>query len=372
MLVGICENPFVLKMLLFIGKLVKICYLVIPIGLVIFFSFDFFKGIINQEEADKQIVFSLKKIINVVALFLVPTFVSIFMKFISNIEFLDINYKTCLANTSNITYYEEKYESLIKLEEEKRAEEIEKQLADYEYYKTLDRRKKMFVKYNEKKDNNGGNNTGGNTYDPSAVFTGQTYSLSADELKNITAVCIGEQGAYVDGVSSEASFMANTYEAKYSNKFSTISSWVLDTGDGHYFDTRSYENGLPQVTDELINAVKEVLVNGNRTLPLYVDDHDCWFCSDHYDRNHNPLYCHNGNKGDICYLNNGGSDLSSKDEITNRDNYIKDKTKIYTYYKQDHSDDLDKYFIFYAWARPTTKGGDPFGYTEDTYKRING
>ena len=30
------------------------------------------------------------------------------------------------------------------------------------------------------------------------------------------------------------------------------------------------------VTDAVLAGVKDVLVNGNRTLPLYVDEHDCF------------------------------------------------------------------------------------------------
>ena len=365
MLVGICENPFVLKILLFIGKLVKICYLVIPIGLVIFFSFDFFKGIINQEEADKQIVFSLKKIINVVALFLVPTFVSIFMKFISNIEFLDINYKTCLANTSNITYYEEKYESLIKLEEEKRAEEIEKQLADYEYYKTLDRRKKMFVKYNEKKDNDGGNNTGGNTYNPDAVFTGQTYNLTDEQVQRLAAICYGEKGNNVKAVAAEATMMANIYEDRGNKNYSLYDWALLPVGDGGWYASSSRDSSnIAKVTDELFNAVKDVLVNGNRTLPLYIDDHDCLFCDD--------STCSNGNRGDVCYLDTNGTIFSDESQLKDRYNstiYIPNKTKVYTLSKLRNSVASERYFVFYTFV---SDNSGPVGYTEKSYKRVNG
>ena len=358
MVVDVCENPYVLNVILFVEQIIKVIYYIIPLGLIVFMMIDFFKGIISQEDkGSREFVFSLKRIINLVALFLVPTFVSFFTQFLSDLEIFNGDYAACLKNTNNVTYYQEKYLALEKEEEDKRNEEQEKKLTEYEYYKKLNDKKKLNVV-------SSGNSNTNNTTNVSSVTVGQTYNLSDDQIRKLTAVCIGEQGAYKDGVATEASVMANIYEEQGS-RYSSVYDFVYNSG---WFSSQTTDNhALNRVTDELFNSVKDVLVNGQRTIPLYVNDHDCWFCA-----NHKGKRCYNGNKGDICYLNNGGSNLSSKSEIKNRDNYTRDKTKIYTYYKQSNSGESTKYFIFYDWARPSTKGGDPFGYTEANYKRING
>ena len=354
MTVDVCENPYVLKILLFVLEIFKVVFYVIPIGLIVMLTLDFFKGVISGEDrVSGQFVFVVKRLINTVALFLVPTFISFFMQFLSDLDLFNGEYSSCLKNTSNVSFYTEKYQALEKQMEEERQKEISKKLSEYEYKTKL---------LNEKRNRI----LASSASDSSSVFVGQRYNLSDSQIRNLTAVCIGEQGAYKDGVATEASVMANLYEESISNKsgrdYSSVYDFVYNSG---WFNSQTIDNhALNEVTDELFNAVKDVLVNGNRTLPLYVNEHDCWFCTTHR--------CYNGNKGDVCYLNNGGSNLSSAAEIKNRDNYISGKTKVYTYYMRNNSDSDGKYFIFYGWARPSTKGGDPFGYTESNYKRIKG
>ena len=337
MVVDVCENPYVLNILLFVEQIIKVVYYIIPLGLIVFMMIDFFKGVISQgDSGSKELIFSFKRIFNIVALFLVPTFVSIFMQFLGYLEIFDGDYAACLKNTSNVSYYSDKYVALELKEEEKKKAEQQKQLEEYEYNKELAKRKKLDVK-----------NTSS-----SSVTIGQTYNLSDAQIRKLTAVCIGEQGAYKDGVASEASFMANKYELVYSNSFSNIYDWVTYGGKNYYFATRSRTCCEGEVTDELINVVRDVLINGHRTIPLYIDSHDQF--------------------SDISYINNGGSNISSGSSIRDRNNYIKDKTKIYTVHKLENSNPSEQYFIFYDWAKPTSKTGDPFGYTEFSYKKING
>ena len=231
---------------------------------------------------------------------------------------------------------------------------------DEEYRDYLDRMKPKAVPDGGGKKNNDGNNN------DSSSFVGQTFNLTDNQIRNLTAVCIAEQGATKAGVAGEASLMANVYEYVGSKK--TLYDWVyLSPNNGGWFSTQSTDNhALKEVTNELFSAVKEVLVNGNRTLPLYVNEHDCWFCATHKDNNGNLLYCNNGNKGDICYLNNGNGNMSSRAEITNRDNYTKNVTKIYSYYKRNDFGD-DAYYVFYTFLN---KSSDPFGYTMDYYRKI--
>ena len=354
MVVEVCENPFVLNILLFVSQIFKIVFYIIPIGLILFLTIDFFKGIINDEEkVSKQFIFSLKRIINVIGLFLVPTFVSFFMHFVSDLEFFSGDYAACLKNTSNVSYYTEKYEAMVKLEEEKIEALRQQQLEESQYRKELEKLKKIHVVGGAVNKKNGDTST--------SVTVGQSFNLTDTQVRNLTAVCIAEQGANKSGVAGEASLMANLYDGE-GKDYSSVYDYVYNS---EWFSSYSTNNhALNEVTDELFGAVKDVLVNGNRTLPLYINEHDCWFCAEH-----NGKRCNNGNKGDICYLSNGAQNLSSASDIKNRSNYVKDKTKVYTYYKQNESSASEKYFTFYTFL---SDNSDPFGYTEAYYKKIKG
>ena len=133
-----------------------------------------------------------------------------------------------------------------------------------------------------------------------------------------------------------------------------------------WYDSSSRDPSLLKaVTDELFNAVKDVLVNGNRTLPLYVDDHDCLFCGGTCkDEWHN--------KGDVCYLDTEGKIFHTKEDLYDRYNtsiYKRGVTKVYTIHKASNSNPSEKYFIFYTFI---SDNSGPIGYTEHSYKRING
>lgn len=353
MVVDVCENPFVLNILLFIYQVFKVVYYIIPIGLILFLTIDFVKGMINgEEQGSKQFVFSLKRIINVIGLFMVPTFVSFFMQFVGDLDFFKGDYAACLNNTSNVSYYTEKYEAMVKLEEEKQEASRQEQLKEYQYRKEMKKLKRKIIISGGNNKNNGNIST--------AVTVGQTYNLTDTQIRNLTAVCIGEQGANKSGVAGEASLMANLFEEN-GKGYSSVYDYVYNSG---WFSSKTTDNhALNEVTDELFGAVKDVFVNGNRTLPLYVNEHDCWFCADHKGKR-----CNNGNKGDICYINKDGSNLSSESDIKNRENYTRDKTKIYSYYGQSNSEG-NNYYIFYTFLSETS---DPFGYTEANYKRIKG
>lgn len=353
MVVEVCENPYVLNIILFVESIIKIMFYILPGGVTLMIIIDLFKAIIKGEDkANVNLKLSIKRLINVVGLFLVPTIVGFVMQFVNDLELFNGDYAACLKNTSSVKEYALRYDALAKEEEEKREANRQYLFTEEEYKEYLERKKGNYIP--------GGGNKNNNSDDRSS-YVGQTFNLTDSEIRNLTAVCICEQGATKAGVSGEASLMANVYEYVHSKK--SLFEWVhLHPSDGGWFSTQSTGGGcLKEVTNELFESVKDVLVNGNRTLPLYVNEHDCWFCQEH-----NGNRCKNGNKGDICYLNNGGGNLSSKSDITNRANYKKDITKIYSYYKRNDYGD-DAYYVFYTFLNSSS---DPFGYTMDYYKRI--
>ncbi len=360
MIVDACENPYVLGIILFIEEMFKVVYYLVPIGLILFVSIDFVKGIIHGEEKVSQhFNFSLKRVINTIGLFLVPTFIGFFMELVGDADLFKGDYATCLANTSNISEYKLKYDALVE-EEENRLEELrQKQLEEMQYNNEVQRKRAVAP-----------DNTNNDPTDESRPVTvGQTFKLTDEQIEKIAALCISEQGANKAGVAGEASVMANIYE-KSGKNYSGFYDFVMNSGWWGKQDriNKKVNERKKELTPELISATKDVLINGNRTLPLYIDEHDCWFCANHY-KNDKLVYCNNGNKGDICYLDNKGSKLSSKADISNRSNYKQDVTKVYTYYKQGESSESARYWVFYTFL---TSSSDPFGYTEYYYKKIKG
>lgn len=103
----------------------------------------------------------------------------------------------------------------------------------------------------------------------------KTYKLTEDQLIQIARLCNQEQGT-VKGAAAEASLMANilegsaTYQKRYGDD---IYSFVRNSG---WFSRAPYWMDHGTTTAAITEAVRDVLINGNRTLPLYVDEHDCF------------------------------------------------------------------------------------------------
>ena len=72
---GACENIGVLQTILFIKQLLKIVFILIPIGLIVMISVDFAKNVMASREDDmkKNLNLAIKRVMMAVALFLIPT-----------------------------------------------------------------------------------------------------------------------------------------------------------------------------------------------------------------------------------------------------------------------------------------------------------
>ena len=101
-------------------------------------------------------------------------------------------------------------------------------------------------------------------------FNGKKYALSATELKHIANLCQQEQGS-TKGAAAEASLMANRYEASNSSK--SLYSYIRTSG---WWSKAASHMDNGSSSQAVVNAVQDVLVNGNRTLPKNVDEHDCF------------------------------------------------------------------------------------------------
>jgi len=145
-------------------------------------------------------------------------------------------------------------------------------------------------------------------------------TMTREQLEQIARLCVQEQGGSEAGVKGEASLMANLARKHGRNVY----EYVLNSG---WFSKARYwmENG--SATQEQVEWVKDVLVNGNATLPSYVDEHDCF--------------------SDIRSISTG--------DVRDRSAYIKDVTIIRNRYGATYT--------FYCFPHSHS---DPFGYTSKT------
>lgn len=159
------------------------------------------------------------------------------------------------------------------------------------------------------------------------------YDLSESQLVKIARLCVQEQGN-IEGCKAEASLMANLLETsparqkKYGTGADGLYNWVRN---GPWFSRAAHWMDYGHASEKAIDAVRDVLVNGNRTLPQYVDEHDCI--------------------SDILSISTGSK--------SDRSDYIKNKTIIKNCYGSTYT--------FWCFPAP---GCDPFGYTKPAYEYV--
>ncbi|MCM1508841.1 MAG: hypothetical protein NC177_17175, partial [Ruminococcus flavefaciens] len=153
-----------------------------------------------------------------------------------------------------------------------------------------------------------------------------TYNLTETELKKIASLCQQEQGT-AKGAAAEASLMANRFEM-YGSKYSSVYDYARNSGwfakAGTYMDKMN-------ATDAVVEAVRNVLIYGKRTLPGYIDEHDCF--------------------SDLKSCTNNGVGITIKD----RSQYRQYVTIINNVYGSKYT--------FYCFP---TSSSDPFGYISET------
>lgn len=149
-------------------------------------------------------------------------------------------------------------------------------------------------------------------------YSFKKYKLSQKQLEHIAGMCKQEQGANVNAVKFEASLAANLYESRGS-AYATINDYIRNSG---WFASTSKNKTTSD--KNLVNAVKEVLVDGKRVLPPQINEHD-W-------------------TGDI-------KSISPSGDKTKRSSYKQFETKVHAIGN----------WTFYCWPKFTA---DPFGTTQ--------
>jgi len=167
------------------------------------------------------------------------------------------------------------------------------------------------------------------------VYQGKKYNLTETQLKKLARLCVQEQGS-VEGVKAEASLMANLLETsksrmkKYGTNGAGLYTWVREGG---WFYRAAYFMDNTSVGSKYVEAVRDVLVKGNRTLPQYIDEHDCF--------------------SDIKSISTGS--------IKDRSAYIPNKTIV--------KNKMGSTWTFFCFP---ASGSDPFGYTKEAFEFVKG
>lgn len=183
------------------------------------------------------------------------------------------------------------------------------------------------------------------------VFSGKKYALTDGQLKGILAIAKAENGGTLNALKFEASIMANLFEhygpglGESEDAAGLVHYLRRQPGaqSGWFAAYDKYDENYSGYTQEEFDAVKDVLVNGNRTLPPQILEHDSF--------------------GDIKSIEINGNKYTDHDNIYKYENYVSGKTIITA---------LGDPYVFYSFANPDGKTisdssgpnltGDPFGY----------
>ena len=98
-----CNNPDVLRVIMYVKILLKYVFILVPMGLILMMGLDFFKNVVAGKEDDmsKNTKLSLKRLIFCVALFFVPTIVSLVVKIIDDSLDTNTSYVSCITNAES-------------------------------------------------------------------------------------------------------------------------------------------------------------------------------------------------------------------------------------------------------------------------------
>ena len=325
----ICTNVVFLRILLYFKIALQVISIAVPIGLIVKLIMDFYKGMALGSGESPSTIFknSFNRIVAAIIVFLTPTLVNLIVSIIENTFSASLDYQSCLANVSNIEYYEN-------LEKE-REEQAEKDKRD-ELLQQAEKYKQEQAELVKNNLANASSSTSG------GGSVGQKYNLTDTELENLAKVCQREQGSAI-GAAAEASLMANRYEleiikeSKWKN--GSIYDYVMNSGWWAPANKGTYKS--VDLKSDVLSAVREVLIDGQRTLPFYVDEHD-WV-------------------GDLEKIVTNGKTYTSRSAFENHSNYVQNSTVIY-----------NKMGAVYTYYTHPTSSSDPFGYTSSAKKRIDG
>lgn len=176
--------------------------------------------------------------------------------------------------------------------------------------------------------------TGSTTSGASNSGSFPKYNLTEAQKLGIANI-VGHEQPGITGYLAEASLIANRTDISGDDK-ATPENIVKTVTGGWFADGKNRFNNPGSPDPDAIKAVEEVIINGKRTLPRYVDEHDFF--------------------GDIASVTNNGTSISN----------VKDRSQ----YKQHVSVIKNKMGSTYTFYEFPNDQADPFGYigTENRQK----
>ena len=109
----ICNNPEVLRVILYIKIILKLIFIIVPIGLIVMTAIDLFKNVIavNDNDMKKNVSILVKRFIYCIVVFFVPTIVSLVVSIINHSLDTTNSYLLCITNaeTKEIDQKAEEY-----------------------------------------------------------------------------------------------------------------------------------------------------------------------------------------------------------------------------------------------------------------------
>lgn len=168
--------------------------------------------------------------------------------------------------------------------------------------------------------------------------------LTDAELWDLAEVAMHENGANITAFRNEVSIIANLFEHYSDEPINGRNLWNY-VGNGGWFasTTSKYVNEKhdEDVSAKYLDAARDILMEGNRTLPTQILKYDCVKCGDGVEHAYND-------------------DNHSIDLIDNYDQWESGVTVLV-----QGGSDLDESWIFYGWMGGETGVGDPMGYFEN-------
>lgn len=159
------------------------------------------------------------------------------------------------------------------------------------------------------------------------------YKLTEKQIRGIANIVMHEQGT-LTGWYAEASQIANRTDIR-GDKYATAENAVKTVTSGWYAHGRErYNIGTSNRT--ACKVVRDVLCKGKRTLPRYIDEHDCF--------------------SDIGSAKNGHKNVKKS-----KANWIAHKTRVHNH--------MGSSYTFYEFPGGASSGNDPFGYTSKAYRK---
>ena len=309
-----CNSNVLIVIFNFVKNILNLIQIMTPILLIISLVYTFIRLVQNPEE--KKYKARIKNSFHAaVIIFMIPLSINVLMSLLGYNFEISACWNNAITANYNPNYIKDSTEDKV-------TKSIIQDPNDYEKGE------------NNTTNNNSNNSTSENytsqqsTIEVSGKGNFPKYQLTETQLKQITALAIHEQGT-AKGAAAEASLMANRFEL-YGKKYGSGANGLVNyVANSKWFaNAEKNMSDYKVITSSAYNAVKKVLVDGKRTLPKYVDEHDCF--------------------SDLTSVKTNGSQITK----TNRSMYKSFNTIIKNRYGATYT--------FYSF--PDSKS-DPFGYT---------